>query len=74
MDFSHSPKVVALQDHMMAFVREHVVPAEAEFEALSDEADTLSDADEAAELAASAGRATALSSRTAEARQVRARW
>ena len=33
MDFSHSPKVVALQDHMMAFVREHVVPAEAEFEA-----------------------------------------
>jgi acyl-CoA dehydrogenase len=33
MDFTHSPKVVALQERVMAFVREHVVPAEAEFEA-----------------------------------------
>ena len=31
MDFSHSPKVVALQERMMAFVREHVIPAETAF-------------------------------------------
>ena len=31
MDFSHSPKVVALQKRVQAFVNEHVVPAEAEF-------------------------------------------
>ena len=33
MDFSHTPKVVALQERVMAFVREHVQPAEAEFSA-----------------------------------------
>jgi acyl-CoA dehydrogenase len=33
MDFSHTPKVVALQERVMAFVREHVQPAEAEFTA-----------------------------------------
>ena len=33
MDFSHSPKVVALQQRMMDFVQTHVVPAEAEFQA-----------------------------------------
>jgi acyl-CoA dehydrogenase len=33
MDFSHSPKVVALQQRMMDFVQAHVVPAEAEFQA-----------------------------------------
>ena len=32
MDFSHTPKVVALQERVMAFVRQHVVPAEDEFE------------------------------------------
>jgi len=31
MDFSHSPKVVALQERMMAFVHEHVIPAETAF-------------------------------------------
>ena len=31
MDFSHSPKVVALQQRMMDFVQTHVVPAEAAF-------------------------------------------
>ena len=33
MDFSHSPKVVALQARVMAYVREHVVPAEDDFQA-----------------------------------------
>ncbi len=32
MDFSHSPKVVALQEHVMAFVTEHVIAAETEFD------------------------------------------
>ena len=32
MDFSHTPKVVALQERVMAFVRQHVIPAEDEFE------------------------------------------
>ncbi|MFO1329247.1 MAG: acyl-CoA dehydrogenase family protein [Rubrivivax sp.] len=31
MDFSYSPKVVALQQRVMAFVQEHVVPAETSF-------------------------------------------
>ena len=31
MDFSHTPKVVALQERVMAFVRDNVVAAEAEF-------------------------------------------
>ncbi len=33
MDFSHSPKVLALQERVMAFVREHVQPAEQDFKA-----------------------------------------
>jgi acyl-CoA dehydrogenase len=31
LDFSYSPKTVELQQRVMAFVREHVTPAEAEF-------------------------------------------
>jgi acyl-CoA dehydrogenase len=31
LDFSHSPKVLALQERVMAFVREHVIAAETEF-------------------------------------------
>ena len=31
MDFSHSPKVVALQERVMAFVNDHVIAAEHEF-------------------------------------------
>ena len=33
MDFSHSPKVVALQARVMTFVQQHVMPAEHAFEA-----------------------------------------
>jgi len=36
MDFSHSPKVVALQERVLAFVREHVQPAEKAFKAEMD--------------------------------------
>jgi acyl-CoA dehydrogenase len=33
VDFSHTPKVVALQERVLAFVREHSQPAEKEFKA-----------------------------------------
>ena len=36
MDFSHSPKVLALQDRVMTFVREQVLPAESQFKAEMD--------------------------------------
>jgi acyl-CoA dehydrogenase len=36
VDFSFSPKVVALQERVMAFVHEHVQPAEARFDAEMD--------------------------------------